>query len=262
MAMKLKMDENGSAVLQDGKPVYVYDDGKEIQVDAEQLFAKIAELNNESKGHRLKSKELEEKFAKVGDMDLDELSRLKSEVDALGGLENVRKGAKINIEEVKAEIQKAYEAKLSEKEKELSSKDAHIYKLEVSNRFTSSKFISEKLILPPDIAEATFGSNFKIEDGQVVAYLGGNKIYSRERPGEPASFEESVQVIVDAYPMKDRILRGVGASGSGASSSSNNANRSDANKKASDMNAGEKAKFIGEHGLAKWQDKVATDYKQ
>lgn len=220
MAMKLKVDENGTTVLQEGKPVYVYDDGKEISVDAEQLFAKIAELNNESKRHRLKARELEEKYAKVADLDLDELFRLKSEIDTLGGLENIRKGAKVNIDEVKAEIQKAYEAKLSAKDQELQSKDAHIYKLEVSNRFKSSQFINEKLILPPDIAEATFGNSFKIEDGQVVAYLGGNKIYSRERPGEPASFDEALQVIVDAYPMKDRILRSSGASGSGAGSSS------------------------------------------
>lgn len=27
--MKLKLDENGNVVVQDGKPVYVYDDGKE-----------------------------------------------------------------------------------------------------------------------------------------------------------------------------------------------------------------------------------------
>ena len=219
MAMKLKLNEEGAAIVQDGKPVYVYEDGKEVTVDAEQLFAKITELNNESKGHRLRAKEFEDKVAKIGDLNIDELIKLNSEVTALGGLDKVRQGTKINIDEVKAEIQKAYEAKLSEKEKELSSKDAHIYKLEVSNRFKSSPFINEKLILPPDIAEATFGGNFKIEDGQVVAYLGGNKIYSRERPGEPASFDEAVQAIVDSYPMKDRILKGTGASGSGAGAS-------------------------------------------
>lgn len=32
--MKLKLDDNGNAVLQDGKPVYVHDDGKEIAFDA------------------------------------------------------------------------------------------------------------------------------------------------------------------------------------------------------------------------------------
>ena len=28
--MKLKLDENGHVVVQDGKPVYVHDDGKEV----------------------------------------------------------------------------------------------------------------------------------------------------------------------------------------------------------------------------------------
>lgn len=32
--MKLKLDENGYVVVQDGKPVYVHDDGKEVAFDA------------------------------------------------------------------------------------------------------------------------------------------------------------------------------------------------------------------------------------
>lgn len=32
--MKLKLDENGTVVLADGKPVYVHDDGKDVPFDA------------------------------------------------------------------------------------------------------------------------------------------------------------------------------------------------------------------------------------
>ena len=32
--MKLKLDDKGAVVVQDGKPVYVTDDGKEIAFDA------------------------------------------------------------------------------------------------------------------------------------------------------------------------------------------------------------------------------------
>ena len=50
--MKLKLDEQGNAVLQDGKPVYVHDDGKEVPFDAPGAMAKIASLNAEAKTHR------------------------------------------------------------------------------------------------------------------------------------------------------------------------------------------------------------------
>ena len=50
--MKLKLDEQGNAVLQDGKPVYVHDDGKEIPFDAPAAMQKISGLNTEAKQHR------------------------------------------------------------------------------------------------------------------------------------------------------------------------------------------------------------------
>ena len=50
--MKLKFDEQGHVVVQDGKPVYVHDDGKEVPFDAPQALAKIGSLNAEAKQHR------------------------------------------------------------------------------------------------------------------------------------------------------------------------------------------------------------------
>ncbi len=50
--MKLKLDENGYVVVQDGKPVYVHDDGKEVAFDAPQTVQKISTLNGEAKQHR------------------------------------------------------------------------------------------------------------------------------------------------------------------------------------------------------------------
>ena len=50
--MKLKLDDKGSAVLQDGKPVYVLDDGREVPHDAAGTVATISRLNGEAKSHR------------------------------------------------------------------------------------------------------------------------------------------------------------------------------------------------------------------
>jgi hypothetical protein len=49
--MRLKLD-NGIAVLQDGKPVYVKDDQTEQAVDVGELLKRIGSLNGEAKGHR------------------------------------------------------------------------------------------------------------------------------------------------------------------------------------------------------------------
>lgn len=50
--MKLKLDANGNAVLQDGKPVYILDDGREVAHDAAATVAKISSLNGEAMSHR------------------------------------------------------------------------------------------------------------------------------------------------------------------------------------------------------------------
>src|ERR1700693_5056111 len=50
--MKLKLDENGNAVLVDGKPGYVHDDGKEIPFDAARTVDTISRLNKEAQTHR------------------------------------------------------------------------------------------------------------------------------------------------------------------------------------------------------------------
>lgn len=50
--MKLKLDENGHVVVQDGRPVYVHEDGKEVVFDAPQTIATISRLNGEAKAHR------------------------------------------------------------------------------------------------------------------------------------------------------------------------------------------------------------------
>ena len=46
--MKLKLDDAGHAVLKDGAPVYVHDDGKEIAFDASHAFGKIRDLTSEA----------------------------------------------------------------------------------------------------------------------------------------------------------------------------------------------------------------------
>jgi hypothetical protein len=120
------------------------------------------------------------------------------------------------VDKVKKEISDGFACQVAELTQKLTDKDGHIYKLEVSNRFAQSKFINEKTVLPPDIAEATFGKNFKVEDGRVVGYIGENRIYKKTNPAELADLDEALEVMIDSYPLKDRIMKASGKSGSGA----------------------------------------------
>ena len=68
--MKLKLDANGNVVLQDGKPVYIRDDGSEVAFDAAGTVNSLAALRHEAKTHR-EAKEAAEanlaKFAGIAD---------------------------------------------------------------------------------------------------------------------------------------------------------------------------------------------------
>jgi len=205
------------AVLKDGQPVYVHDDGKEVPFDAPAAMAKIGELNAESKGHRLEAKAANDKL-KVFEGIVDPEAAKK----ALAFAQSMEGKKVMDDEGIKTVVTNAikpFEDKLREKDTLIQEKDTHIYRLEVSNRFSSSAFLKGKTIYgeTPDVAEAYFGKNFKIEGGKVVASdAAGKQIYSVVKPGEPADFEEALEILVANHPKKDHILKAKGSSGSGA----------------------------------------------
>lgn len=216
--MKLKLDENGNAVLQDGKPVYIHDDGKEVAFDAVATVNTISRLNAEAKSHRERA-EAAEKTVKAfeGIADPAEARKALEVVKNLDAKKLVDAG---EIEKVKAEIGKAYQEKLDAAEKRAMDIENRFYESEIGGAFARSSLITgekAKLILPPEVARATFGKHFKIEDGKIVGYdANGQKIYSRERPGELASFDEALDHIVESSPFRDSIVKASGAAGGGA----------------------------------------------
>ena len=216
--MRLKLDTAGHVVVQDGKPVYVDDSGSEIPFDAPAAMQKITELNGEAKKHRLEAKEAKEKLITFEGIE-DPAAAIKA-LQFAQSMEGKKVMDDEAIQKLISNAVKPVQEKATALEKALGDKDAHIYKLEVSNRFQSSPFIKEKSIIPPDMLEATFGKNFKIENGRVLAFDGsGNQIFSKVKPGEPAEFDEAMQVLFDSHPLKDSLYKASGASGSGAQGS-------------------------------------------
>lgn len=219
--MKLKtvdIDGKTYAEVQDGKPVFTGDDGKEIAFDAVATTANLTALRGEAMRHR-QDKEKAETALKSFEGITDPAAALKA-LETVSNLDQKRLIDAGEVDRVKQEISKGYEAKLTEAEKRAQGLETQLYAEKIGGAFARSPLIvgdKAKLAIPADLVQARFGQHFKIEDGQAVAYDSlGNKIYSRANPSNLASFDEALEIIVDAYPHKDTILKGTGAHGSGA----------------------------------------------
>jgi len=226
--MKLKtiqIEGKTYAEVADGKPVYDAD-GKDIAYDVPAAVAKITALNGEAMGHR-EAKEAAEAKLKQFEGITDPVAARKA-LETVSSLDSKDLIAAEKVDEIKAAAIAAAQAKL---DATIAAKDEVIKAVTVErdtfvgqlNReliggsFSRSGFVKDKLSVPSDMAQAMFGPSFKVEDGKVVAYdKDKNPIWSTARPGEKADFEEAMEKLVDAYPNKNSIIRGVNQNGSGA----------------------------------------------
>ncbi len=225
--MKLKLDEHGNAVLIDGKPVYIHDDGKEVAFDAPGTVATIARLNGEAKSHRERAEAAETKLKTFDGIENVEVAR--KALDIVKNLDDKKLVEAGEVERVKTEAVKAYESRIAEQEKnhaeaigkvagERDALQKTLFDERIGGQFDRSPFIKEHLIIPSDMARSAFGNAFKFEEGKLVAFdPSGNKIFSRIKPGELAGFDEALETLVDNYPNRDYIVKGSGANGGGAS---------------------------------------------
>lgn len=232
--MKLKTMTVGDktyAEILDGKPIFLEDDGKEVAIDVPHTRTTITRLNGESKAFRERAEKAEGDLKKFEGLDDPEAARKAIETLAnieagklitAGKVEEIKAAAKKAAEDQVAAAQKGYTEKLAITEKERDQLRADLYGEKVGSSFNRSKFITEKSAIPADLMQARFGSAFKVEEGKIIAYdPAGNKLFSRTKAGEIADFDEALEMLVDAYPYRDQILKGANHSGSGARPGSN-----------------------------------------
>ena len=213
--MKLKLDANGNVVLQDGKPVYVHDDGKEVAFDAVATVATISRLNGEAKSHRERAEAAEGKLK--GFEGIDDPAAAVKALAIVKNLDDKKLVDAGDVERVKLEAIKAVEEKYAPTVKRVTELETQLHNEIVGGSFARSKTIADKFAIPADLVQARFGQHFKVEGGKMVAVdAQGNKVYSRARPGELADFDEALEVLVDQYPYKANILKGTGNSGGGS----------------------------------------------
>lgn len=216
--MKLKLTPEGHAVVQDGKPVYVSDDGKEIAFDAPATRDTIARLNAEAKGHRERAEAVEAKLKPYES--ISDPSKAIKALELVANLDQKRLVDAGEKDKAIAEAIKAVEERYAPIVSQKEQLEAALYQEKIGGAFSRSKLIQDKFAIPADLVQARFGSAFKIEEGKTVAYdQHGNKIFSRARPGELADFDEAIDTLVDQYPYKAQILKGSGATGGGAGNS-------------------------------------------
>jgi len=242
--MKLKVDEKGNAVVVDGKPVYVHDDGKEIPFDALSTIATIGRLNAEAKGHREAKEAAQEKLKLFEGIDDPEFAR--KAMQTVKNLDMKKLVDSGEVEKVKAEIAKSYQKELDEIKNKNKELETQLYAEKIGGAFARSQFIEEKLAIPADLVQARFGNLFAVENGKVVATdLNGNKIYSHARPGEFADFDEALETIIEQYPRKDEILKASNSKGGDAHKNKGTTGNS---LKRSEMSTKDKSEYIRKHG--------------
>lgn len=242
MFEKLALDGDGKVkVTEDGKPLYLDKDEKEVPVDAPQMYQKIIDLGKENKRFREAGDTLKSKF-KVFE-EIEDVEKWHAEAaKAIETVENFKEKDWLKAEKVesmKRQMKDAHEQDLSKQkesfegvitsEKESNSrKDAQIRKLTVGAKFSQHPlFVGEKrkTTMTPDAAEAIFGRNIMVQEDEkdhesLVTRVYYDKarndmVYSVVNPGEPAEFNEGMALLWETYHQKNNYIRGDGG-GSGA----------------------------------------------
>jgi len=245
LAYKYLEDNVGIAVDDNNNPIVFDDeDEKEFGLDAIHLYSKIPALQAEAKKYREERQILQTKLEPFGEADPVELlerlqafgdldpEKAKKAINVVANLDDLDKDKNIEIDRVKAgvaesykskikDIDTVYEQKVSGFQNSLTQKDQVIRNLLIRGAFDRSEFIKDQTVLTPDIAYDSFGRFFQVEeDGTNVKVFAldrsSEKIFSKANPGEYASPEEAIELIINEYPQKDSILRShSGGSGAG-----------------------------------------------
>ena len=201
-------------VNEQGLPLYIHDDGKEVAHDAPQTVATISRLNGEAKTNRERYETAETSLKAFEG--IEDPVAAKKALETLKNFDDKKLVDAGEIEKVKAEAIKAVEDKYAPIVQERDAFQSQLHNELIGGGFARSKFIQDNIAVPVDMIQATFGKNFQIENGKVVAVgADGQKIYSRTRPGEVADFDEALESLVGGYQHKDSILKGNQSGGGG-----------------------------------------------
>jgi hypothetical protein len=210
-----KTDEDGNIVTDgSGNPIMLDDGGKETSLSP----GYVHRINSENVKHRTAAKEAQDKLTAYGDLDPEAARAAIEKMKDVNLDDLVNKG---EIEKIKAAVVSQYEPQLKEVTDKLSAAEQRANDLLRKNAFSSSRFLNERLAVPRDMAEAAFGNNFKIEDGNLVPVRANGDIVYNSR-GEVASVDEAFEIFISERPDKDKLLLAPAQSGTGSGGAGGN----------------------------------------
>lgn len=207
-----KLDADGKIEMKDGNPVWIDADGTEKTLGADT----VTRLNGEAKANRIAKEAAETKLAAytVDGKPIDPTEAAK----AIGIVKNIDAKKLIDageVDKVRDTVKAEFTGQLTEAQKANSDLQARLDNMTVGGVFSSSEFVRDRVAVPRDMFEATFRSNFKVEDGKPVAYdRAGNRVMSKKRLGEWAEPDEALELLVEQHPQKDAIIKANSNSGS------------------------------------------------
>lgn len=232
--MKLKIVD-GHAVIQDGHPVYVYEDGREAPFNAqetlESMTKRINNLTEEKDRHFKKAEELAKKLKTYENIDPAKYQEYEKIVKNLNdkqllderGIEELKKTMRTTFEEEKNAERSKYEAKLKEAQEISEAYRRMMIDLALRNRFTTCEFFAgdkPKTIYSPEDAYLIFGRHFEMDIDpkqwrmkMVAKDNDGQVIMSKINHGEPAGFDEAIAILVEQRARKHAIMRSSGPGG-------------------------------------------------
>lgn len=213
---KQKLDAEGKPVVDaNGLPIFIKADGSETAFDAEKQFENVGRLMGESRTHREAAEAATAKVQQFEGVDITAAKKALETVKAFDGKTAIAAG---ELERQRAEAAATVEEKYKPLVEKQTLLETQLQNVTVGNAFSNSKFIAEKIAehVPRDMVQATFGRNFEMKDGQIVAKHNGNPVYSPADPSKLATFDEALEVMVNSYANKAQILKGIGAGGSGS----------------------------------------------
>lgn len=204
-----KLDADGKIEMKDGNPVYLNAAGQEQVVQGDT----ITRLNGEAKTHREGKEAAELKLKAFEGLD-PEIAR--KAVETVGKIDAKKLIDAGEVDKVRDAIKAEFTAQLTEKDKTIGDLQSNVGSLNISKVFDGSEFVRDQVATPRDMFQSAFAQNFKYEDGKVIAYdRAGNRLMSKARAGEYAEPDEAIQLLVDAHPQKDLIIKAQTGGGSG-----------------------------------------------
>lgn len=211
---KWKVDANGKLEVDAaGNPIWINTAGQEQTVAGDT----ITRLNGEAKTHRERAEAAEGKVKAYVDAGLTDPTDVRKTLDKYKDVDLSKLVDAGKLDEVKAQVASVMQAQVDAEKTRGDGLKGKLDNILLSQAFASSKWAKDNLTIPADLAQASFGQRFKVDENDKVIFVGvdGKPAMSAKRAGEMADFDEGLESVVGAYANKGAILKGNNNTGSG-----------------------------------------------